>query len=70
MKYPTDSERLEARRKSWREYKRRKDTATKEARHARKAYIDALLDQTLAAHAGPPERRQMIIDILDRGIAV
>lgn len=60
--YATPQERLEARRKSFRESKRR----AAEKRAGRKAAIEEFLDKLINSGNGSPERRQMMLDILAR----
>ena len=61
--YQNEEERREARRRSWRDSKERRKAKTPKERRQE---VEKLLDQILAAKAGPPERRAMILEILAR----
>ena len=61
-KYATEAERLEARRNTWNRSKRKAKPKI-EARHVA---VEDFLNRMFEAHQGPPERRQMILDILQK----
>jgi hypothetical protein len=60
--YATEAERLEARRKTWRESKERKAKQTQE----RKAAAEAWVEQLINSGTGPAYRRALMLDILKR----
>lgn len=65
--YPTEAERIEARRKTWRESRQRRMDHKKATREQRTAKINAMLDEMIHSGMGPASRRMDIMAILDRG---